>query len=329
MKKKTLPTTLRAPGRQKKRARELAERHLKKATRAACFPRIQGMFSLTVIVTFQDHTEGVVQFRYEPLDPEPFRRARAFLGELVPTVEILEDEELQAADLWPVYLSYISGITWFERMDRWTAQHNVLVAKSLGRVLSRGVVLGGTSEGVIESEILPRLRALLESGQEVIQPFAAQIQRLVDDAHQVNPLPLQLAHLDLNELNIIVDEEGEVTGLIDWERSPPPMPFGMRCSRIHTLPGEYQEGKYSERKEYQEMERGFWEDMVGHAPAAVLPTLRGHPEAVQISFLIGTVLEVLETEVPGRFHQASLRALPKFLTYRIPALRGPDPPFAL
>ncbi|KAI9823665.1 MAG: hypothetical protein M1826_007683 [Phylliscum demangeonii] len=316
------------PVQQEQRARELAERHLKKPTQAARFPRIQGMFSVTVIVTFQDGSEGVVQFRYEPLDPEPFRRARAAMGELVPTVELLGDEELRAADLWPVYLSFIPGVTWLERVDQWTPQHNVRVARSLGRMLAQGVV-GGASADAIESHILPKLRGLLESGYAEIQPFAAQIPGLIDDVHLLDPLPLQITHLDLNKMNIMVNEEGEITGLVDWELSPPPQPFGMGCSRILGLAGQYEDGIYSERNEFLEMERGFWEEMVGHAPVAVQPTLRGHPEAVQIGVLIGTVLDVLGTGTPGKFNQAALRALPKFLTYRIPALRGADPPYTL
>ncbi|KAI9823662.1 MAG: hypothetical protein M1826_007680 [Phylliscum demangeonii] len=167
--------------RRKRRARELAERHLKKPTKAARFPRIQGMFSVTVIVTFQDGSEGVLQFRYEPLDPEPFRRARAAMGDLVPT-----------------------------DLNRWTPPPlNVRVARALGRVLAQGV-LGGTSENAVESHNLPKLRALLQSGHAEIQPFAAQIQRLIDeDGHQLDPLPRQIAHLDLNEMNIMVTEEGE------------------------------------------------------------------------------------------------------------------------
>ncbi|KAI9820413.1 MAG: hypothetical protein M1826_000939 [Phylliscum demangeonii] len=328
MEKKTLPTSLRTAAHQEQRARELAEKHMKKATQAARFPQIQGMFSLTVIVVFQDGLEGVVQFRYEPLDLEPFRRARAAMGELVPTAELLEDKELQAAGLWPVYLSCIPGVTWLERANRWTPQHNGRVARSLGRVLAQGVV-GGTSEEVIESHVLPKLRALLESGHAEIQPFAAQIQRLIDDAHRLDPLPLQIAHLDLNQLDIMVTEEGEVSGLVDWELSPPPTPFGMGCSRILSLAGRYRDRKYSEREEFQEMERGFWEEMVGHAPATVQPTLRAHPEAVQIGVRIGTVLDTLDSGVSGKFNPAALGALPKLLTYRIPALRGADPPYAL
>ncbi|KAI9814357.1 MAG: hypothetical protein M1826_002269 [Phylliscum demangeonii] len=238
MEKKTLPTTLQTPAQQEQQARQLAEKHMKKVTQAAQFPRIQGMFSIMVIVTFQDGSEGVVQFRYEPLNPEPFRRARKTMGEL--------DEELQAADLWPVYLSLIPGVTWLERVNRWTGQHNVRVARSLSRVLAQGVAGGGTSEDVIERHVLPKLQGLLQSGHAEIQPFAAQIQRLINNAHQLDPLPLQIAHLDLNEMNIMVTEEGEVSGVIDWERSPPPMPFGMGCSRILTLAGQYRDGIYSE-----------------------------------------------------------------------------------
>jgi hypothetical protein len=66
------------------------------------------MFSKTVVVTLKDESKAVIPFRYEPLDIEPFLSARKLMADLVPTVKNLHDEELEAAELWPVYLSYIS-----------------------------------------------------------------------------------------------------------------------------------------------------------------------------------------------------------------------------
>ena len=73
------------------------------------------MFSRTVIVALKTGTDVVVQPRFERLDRALFERARKLLDDLVPKVEILQDEELQASDVWPVYMNFIPGVTWLER----------------------------------------------------------------------------------------------------------------------------------------------------------------------------------------------------------------------
>jgi len=57
--------------------------------------------------------------------------------------------------------------------------------------------------------------------------------------------------------------------------------------------------------------------------------IQADPEAIQTSFMIGTILHVLERDTDGSFHKISLAALPKFITYRIPDLRGDDPPYSI
>ncbi|KAI9828407.1 MAG: hypothetical protein M1832_002835 [Thelocarpon impressellum] len=323
---KKFPPSLNTSTKQLTKARRLVEEHLQTSTKKARFPRIQGMFSKTVIVTLTTGTEVVVQFRYERLDIEPFERAHKLLDGLVPKVEILQDEELEASDLWPVYMNCIPGVTWLERCDRWKPELNVVFARSLGRALSRCFVDGSSAEAV-KHTIRPKLEKLLSSEQEQIKPFRSDIQGLLNDVHQLENLPLFLSHLDLNEMNIMVLENGELSGILDWELSPPPRPFGMGCNRLHTIAGQINNAQFSERENYEEMERGFWEEIVGGAQEPIRTTLENNYEAIQTSFMIGTVLDGLETEDGCGFNQAVLNALPKFLTYRIPALRGDRPPY--
>lgn len=282
------------------------------------------MFSKTIIVPLKSGTEVVVQFRYEPLDIAPFERAYKLLGDLVPKVELLNNDELQAEDIWPVIMNCIPGDTWLVRSDRWDPKLNIVFARSLGRALSHCYVEGDSPQ-VVRDTVRPRLEKLLASQQEEIQPFRHVIQDLFNNVHQLEKLPLFQSHLDLNEMNVMVLDNGELSGILDWELSPPPTPFGMGCHRLHTIAGQINSGVYSERENYREMESAFWEAIVGGAPEEMRKTLEDNPEAVQTSFMIGTTLDCLETETEGQFNRVVLKALPKWLTYRIPALWGIHP----
>ena len=327
---KKLPPSLNTSTKQLAKARKLVEEHLQMPTKEARFPRIQGMFSKTVIVSLKTETEVVIQFRYEPLDIAPFDRAYKLLGSLVPKVELLQDDELHAADIWPVFMNCIPGDTWLVRCDRWDPKLNVVFAHSLGRALSRCYV-DGSSAQVVNDTIQPKLERLLASKQEEIQPFRSIIQELLNNVQQLKKLPLFQSHLDLNEMNVMVLDNGELSGILDWELSPPPTPFSMGCNRLHTIAGEISNQIYCERENYLEMEKAFWDEIIGGAPKKIRKTLEDNPEAIQTSFMIGTILDCLETETEteGQFNRAALKALPKWTTYRIPALRGGAPPYSI
>ncbi len=228
---KEFPPSLNTSTKQLAKARKLVEEHLQTPTKRARFARIQGMFSKTVIVSLKTGTEAVIQFRYEPLDIAPFERAYKLLGSLVPKVELLQDDELHAADIWPVFMNCIPGDTWLVRSDRWDPKLNVVFVRSLGRALSRCYV-DGSSAQVVKDTIRPKLEKLLASKQEEIQAFRSIIQELLDHVQQLEKLPLFQSHLDLNEMNVMVMDNGELSGILDWELSPPPTPFGMGCNRL-------------------------------------------------------------------------------------------------
>ena len=117
----------------------------------------------------------------------------------------------------------------------------------------------------------------------------------------------------------MVAETGELTGIINWELSrrqarsawaaTASTPLLARSATASSNSGELR----------------------GHG-ARVLGGNRerrsgAHPDAIQTSFIIGTVLDALDTETEGGFNHAVLRALPTFIKYRIPALRGDKPPY--
>ncbi|OQE29243.1 hypothetical protein PENFLA_c004G09490 [Penicillium flavigenum] len=79
-------------------------------------------------------------------------------------------------------------------------------------------------------------------------------------------LPLWVAHYDLNQVNALIDEECNITGLIDWELSIP-LPFGVGFGRIHTYAGEYTGGEFWVPDEFEDAERAFWNELLDGMPA--------------------------------------------------------------
>jgi len=142
---------------------------------------------------------------------------------------------------------------------------------------------------------------------------------------QLKILPLFISHADLNHVNILVQEDGEVSGIVDWELSSD-LPFGMGCCRIHDLVGRFTGGEFRMPEGFEDAERGFWEVILDGIPADIRRVLDANLHAVQMSVHIGTLLDTLDIQSDG-FNPAGLKALPKFLTYQIPALRGQEPPY--
>lgn len=126
-------------------------------------------------------------------------------------------------------------------------------------------------------------------------------------------------------MNILVHEDWQVSGIVDWEGASQ-LPFGMGFCRIHGLAGYFMRSEFIMPDDFEDAERSFWSEVFEGVPMAVRRTLKSELQAVQTSVVMGTLLENLDPE--HGFNKAALKALPRFLTYRIPALRGKEPPYA-
>lgn len=107
--------------------------------------------------------------------------------------------------------------------------------------MSKGYV-EGSSKLAINEKFRPHLELLLSSQNEQGHKF------------QVQTLPLFVSYFGLNNVNIMLDDNCEVSGLIDWELSTP-LPFGVGFSRIHTLAGEYSDRKFHMPPEFKDAEK--------------------------------------------------------------------------
>ncbi|CUS08874.1 unnamed protein product, partial [Tuber aestivum] len=284
-----LPTCLNTESKQVKKAKQLAHSHSGIPAKKARGPRIQGFFSRTMIVTLRSDEEVIIQFRPEPMDMEPFKIAREAFGPVVPDIELLKDEDLERDGIWPYWMTRIPGQT---------------------------------------CKIRPHLELLLSSSDDQIHPFKEVARDLLGKLDQLKRLPLFISHFDLNEMNIMVDENCEVSGIIDWGFSFP-LPFGMGFGRIHTLAGEFSEKRFHMPDEFEESERGFWQEVFDGVPADIRKVLDANLDVVQMAVILGTMLDTFESEEGklGPYNPVSVEALPKFLSYRIPFLRNSDPPY--
>lgn len=330
---KRWPSFLSTKKKRIEKARMLVENHLQVKTVRGEQASSQGMFSETIIVTLADGHRTVLQYRAEPLDIAPFRRARKLLGHYCPKVDLLHDPDLQELEeqgketFYPVFCTYIEGTAWCDNpKEKKEPAFNVTVMKSLGSVLAL-CTSDEQSSTAVQEEIVDKLDKRLKSDNKKVDPFRSFIQGLKTQAiarkSSLEKLPLFQSHMDLNQMNIMVNHEGQVTGLIDWELSPPLQPFGMGLHRIHDLAGVFQDEIYRQREEYDEMERGLWEELMNALPDRHRRTITENLPAVQLAFTVGVILNAFDFDTGGEFiHDPTLKILPKFLTYRIPMLRN-------
>ncbi|KAG7286811.1 hypothetical protein NEMBOFW57_009128 [Staphylotrichum longicolle] len=266
-----LPRSLNTPTKQVRRIKKLVLEHLGSASKQIDRPPVQGMYSRTFFVKLADGREVVVQFRTEQLDLDAFRVAKGALGDVVPEATALPDQELAEEGAWAYSFNRLPGKMWVHGVAGKGADGRVAVNKSLGRVFSRARLC------------VPRsaLMAILASQLDEVAAYRSLLEGLLNKLDELGSLPLWVTDYDLNDVNVLIDEACDVTGVIDWELSAP-KPFGVGFGRIHTLAGEFTGGEFWMPDEFEVAERAFWSELF---------------------------------------------ALPKFITYRIPALRGDEPPY--
>jgi hypothetical protein len=298
-----LPESLNTGAKQIAKAKELARCHLNIRATKARGVDIQGFFSRTLIVTIESSEKVIVQLRVEPLDIDIFRRARQALGDEVPDIAKIRDEALEREEIWPYYMTFIPGKTWQRSAAFCNPALNVGCAKSLGKILSRGFV-AYDSTAVVVGTIVPRLKVLQSAmideknrpRADQIKPFREDIQRLLDNSDQLEILPLFISHADLNHVNILVQEDGEVSGIVDWELSSD-LPFGMGCCRIRDLARRYTNGEFRMPEGFEDAERGFWEAILDGIPTDIRQVLDANLHAVHTSIHVGTLLHTLDLQL--------------------------------
>jgi thiamine kinase-like enzyme len=89
------------------------------------------------------------------------------------------------------------------------------VAFQIGSLIGR-CAMNMDSTGIVDRYIIPRLRRIFAK-EKMPADLKARILSLVSVAEGLKALPLSLCHIDINRMNVIVDANANVAGLVDWE----------------------------------------------------------------------------------------------------------------
>nr|POE77842.1 hypothetical protein CFP56_09485 [Quercus suber] len=208
-----LSELLNTAAKQEQRAKKLAAAHLGKKAYKVQDPEMQGFYSRTRVVRMVGGEKIVIQFRIQPLDTACFKKARRVLGNVVPDITQLHDEELESLGVSIYAMTFMPGGCLMREPDS-DIEKRTKIAHSLGAILGGGLVAEQSADAV-ENYILPSLedcRDKLEQSTEVLRPH---VERLIAAGPGVSKFPLHISHFDLNEMNILIGEDSTVSAIVD------------------------------------------------------------------------------------------------------------------
>ncbi|KZV67509.1 hypothetical protein PENSPDRAFT_49547 [Peniophora sp. CONT] len=210
-------------------ASAIAVRYTGQSVTGASMCASQGQYSRTVEVTLGDSSKLIVQFRDDDIDTSIVALARALVGAIVPTVNLVYTRLCRRA-----YVSqYAEGTLWGDR-GICAVDDDKRVASEIGALVAR-LQLSMSSASVVEDFIIPRLQQIIRQTPFFgNQDLAEKVRDIAARAHRLKSLPLAVCHTDINRENIILKDDFTVNALIDWERAAI-LPLGMGAWCIHQL----------------------------------------------------------------------------------------------
>lgn len=131
-------------------------------------------------------------------------------------------------------------------------------------------------------------------------------------ADKLADLPIVFVHGDLATTNILSDDDGHITGIVDWDSSDF-LPFGWNLFSLDYFLGEidFDGGKfiYTEYEERPELEMGFWQTFWEKVPEDMKRKRANLESAMKVSRGIGLLRRSAGLDVL-RFLGGSLQIMP-------------------
>ncbi|OCB90380.1 hypothetical protein A7U60_g2390 [Sanghuangporus baumii] len=240
----------------------------------------QGMFSKTTCVTLEDGTEVIIQFKDNEIDTTKVALARGFLGDIVPFTFAAKTTKAHF-----VYVSdLIKGIMWSD--CDCTVEQNCHIASQLGDMLLRCSV-NSDSTGVVDFFVIPRLKRIVLKENVPHAPLREKMQELLAQCDTLKLLPLALCHIDLNARNILLDEDRDVIGIVDWEQAAM-LPLGSNAWCIRYLSVDIVRGEDIISEKSLPMAEAFWKSFLAKLPNNVFSHQRAIITAMQVGFILST-----------------------------------------
>ncbi|OQE32053.1 hypothetical protein PENSTE_c001G03637 [Penicillium steckii] len=154
-----LPECINTEEKQRNLADALAVRHYSKQALSSKLVALQGAASVTLEVVMEDNLPVIIQFRTQEFDVRAYRTAKEYLGEIVPSIELIQAEELSAENVFCVFMSKVPGKPWMEVEDCWKEEEFRRSSVSLGHLLSCCFVPKETA--AINAYIVPQMKKIL------------------------------------------------------------------------------------------------------------------------------------------------------------------------
>lgn len=157
----------------------------------------QGQYSRTVEVTLSDSSKLIVQFRDDDIDTSIVALARALVGSVVPTVNLVYTRLCRRA-----YVSQYADGTLWEDLGICAVENDMRVASQIGTLIAN-FRLPMCSASVVDDFVIPRLQQIIRQS-----PFfghddlAEKVQDIAARAHHLKSLPLAVCHTDVNRENV-------------------------------------------------------------------------------------------------------------------------------
>jgi Phosphotransferase enzyme family len=232
----------------------------------------------------------VVQFRREPIDLDIHDKAMAIHGAYVPPITCKQTEPFY------VYVTPYGGTPCCAKEFRFNldAQKNaikdvaILLAQSCRHpVKQMGISLDEITQYLKKCLDLPEIQ---EKVQNLLDNLGSRFQVRADIPDKLTDLPIVLVHGDFATTNILADDDGHVTGIVDWDSSEF-LPFGWNLHGVDLFLGEllYTNGEY-DFVYYQArptLETIFWDTFWEKVPPEMKSKREILEDAIKISRGIG------------------------------------------
>ena len=255
----------------------------------------------------------VVQFRSKPVDLAVHDRALTIHGSkyIVP-IDLRREQPVY------VYSSPYRGKTYCEQgilsvsID---AQKNTLTdlavffAQSCNHTRNVMEIPPTTIQSYLKDcltlpEVSRKVQFLLDNlGMEIYSSKTDSVDKLSD-------LPCVLVHDDLGSLNILTDNNGNVTGILDWSGSQY-LPLGWNLYGVEEFWGYMRKDGWVNRKEKEELEKVFWDAFWEKAPFSLCE----RRESVEFAITIAKGIGLLWRNVGPDGVDSMLKEYPEGLMY--------------
>ena len=122
---------------------------------------------------------------------------------------------------------------------------------------------------------------------------------IADILEKLADLPVVLVHGDLGTTNILTDNDGHITGILDWDGSQF-LPFGWNFYGVEMFLGDmsFKNGEFSyvDNKARAELEIVFWDTFWEKAPLEMKQNRQNIQDAIKISRGIGVLWQYVGPE---------------------------------